>query len=526
MDAIGYRRLSDKDQSNSLESQLTGIERYCSSNNLHLKKVFTDNGRSAFTFNRPEWIALEKYLKANKSIKYLIIFHIDRFSRATLLDALLKLREIEDRLNVKVLTVTDAVDRNNEDIGNQLNRIMQLLFSNNEYNRIKQRVKDGIYNSLCRGRYCGLAPYGYQNTKLSKEEKKLRKHEPVMVPVKEQADIIKQVFTLYNDGVNIEQIKTLLPALKKLRSKSAVARILSNPLYAGIIAVPANGNNPAFEVDAIHEPLVSKLDYYKAMNRLNKKTVSHQAESEVWLRGVLYCTCGRKMTAGNSKGRHGKYYWYYKCNSHPENNYSATKLHGTMLEILQILSLSAADVETIKYSMVEVIKNHQNNKGGNIMRLNIEHQKAKRELEKVQEKFLTADVDAGIYNRVTGEIKERISGYEVELAKAGTETNVLFEMLDQLLPKLLNLPELFLEMPLHKQQSLLNILFQIPLTYNGIYRTPKLYSLFAGKALILKEKGLLLIEQPFAVHDESTISTPDGTLIQKSLERLHRLLAG
>lgn len=86
-----------------------------------------------------------------------------------------------------------------------------------------------------------------------------------------------------------------------------------------------------------------------------------------------------------------------------------------------------------------------------------------------------------------------------------------------------NRPELFLEMPLHKQQSLLNILFHIPLTYNGIYRTPKLYSLFAGKALILKEKGLLLIEQPFAVHDESTISTPDGTLIE-TVKELFRLL--
>ena len=92
MDAIAYCRISIIDQSsNSLPGQKAEITAYCTRNNLNLVKIFTDNGQSAFNFDRKEWKEVEAFIKKTPSVKYLVISAIDRFSRANLAEALMKM---------------------------------------------------------------------------------------------------------------------------------------------------------------------------------------------------------------------------------------------------------------------------------------------------------------------------------------------------------------------------------------------------------------------------------------------------
>ena len=52
-------------------------------------------------------------------------------------------------------------------------------------------------------------------------------------------------------------------------------------------------------------------------------------------------------------------------------------------------------------------------------------------------------------------------------------------------------------MDLVRQHRFINMVFKQSLSYaDGIFRTPSLLEIFEDKALILKEKGLLKIEQP------------------------------
>ncbi len=524
-DAIAYRRLSDKDQSNSLAMQETAIINYCVQNNLNLKQIFTDNGRSAFTFNRPEWIKLEAYLKKNKNIRYLVIYHLDRFSRATLLDALLKLREIEERLRVKVVAVNESIKRDDKDLSSQLTRIMQLMFANNEYNRIKQRVTDGMYQNFCSGRYVGMAPFGYVNTKLSKEEKKSRKNEPVIKPDPIKSKIVQEIFSLYNSGLNIESIRKLFPPMNGLKSNSAIQRILRNPLYAGIVKVPKRENKPSFEVNGIHEPIVTRLEYYRAQSRLDNRKAAQQPDNEVYLRGILACECGRKLTAGKSTGKSGRQYWYYKCNSHTSNNYPAKRLHNEFDEILNGFSFTEKEIEGVRQSLEKKLKERGGNKGGAIMRLTLEKEKLETRLKTVQQKYLlTESIDEKLFTQTANEIKGQIAELEMRISKEKTDTDTIESILELLVEKLNRLSEIFHQLPLHKKHAFLNILFPQGLSYTDTYTTPSVNMFFADKALILNKKGMLkLISTPLEVQ-ETPIGTGGENCIQHHLELLASVL--
>ena len=49
------------------------------------------------------------------------------------------------------------------------------------------------------------------------------------------------------------------------------------------------------------------------MKRPEKEKVT--VNDELPLRGVLKCHCGKPLTGAPSRGKMGKYYYYYKCTS-------------------------------------------------------------------------------------------------------------------------------------------------------------------------------------------------------------------
>ena len=141
MNAAGYARLSDKDSSgNSIKSQCRRIEEYCERHNLNLLKIFIDDGRSGWTFDRPGFIELEHFCKKEKSVEYLIIPHFDRFSRTDPVDAMVKERYFRDKLNVKVLQVSEPPDIDVNNSTYLIVRFMQAFASNEECNRIVEEL--------------------------------------------------------------------------------------------------------------------------------------------------------------------------------------------------------------------------------------------------------------------------------------------------------------------------------------------------------------------------------------------------
>ncbi len=110
MNAIGYVRLSSKDQSKySLEDQESAIRKYCITNCLNLIAIFKDNGQTSSTFDRLDFKALELFVKRHRGeVRYLIVMEHDRFSR-DLSEALSKIRGMDlswyPSMNLWILTL-------------------------------------------------------------------------------------------------------------------------------------------------------------------------------------------------------------------------------------------------------------------------------------------------------------------------------------------------------------------------------------------------------------------------------------
>lgn len=510
MIAVGYARISDKDQShNSIDNQVQGITEYCTRNNLVMMKMFIDKGRSAFTFDRPEWKNLESFLKKNKQVKHLIVYHLDRFSRANLMDALIKINELENKLDVKVLTVTDPVNLDTEDLGVQILRSIGLLFSNNERQRIKERTKDGIYKSLRNGRYCSMAPFGFKNGKDHEGRPLLMVHEA-------NAVAIRYIFDRYIKGMGIEEIRknVIAKGFKPPKGNSAIQSILSNPLYAGMVNIPAYKGKPSEVISALHAPIVSEHDYWYVQRKLHNKTITVQKNDDVPLRGVLYCHCGAKLTAGNSRSHTGRYYWYYKCNTH-KKNHAAKKLHDQFNQVLQLFSFDENTITWYRKKITEAIETKLNNKGGDIMRAKLDLSKVQAKISSVQEKFLLTPIDADVYSKVMTELKADETRLQKNIVHLNTAGKSLYAAMDLILPKLNNVRELFYTWPLHQQHLFVNMAFGYGLTYqDGVYRTPFLHPLFAHNELILKEKGLLLLQPNLKKGGVTPLSAGERSLIE------------
>lgn len=517
--AVGYARISIEDQSqNSLPGQQDRIKAYCTRNNLTLHKLFTENGQSAFNFNRKEWKELETYLKDHKQITYLVIDSMDRFSRADLVDALAKMNDIQKRLGVKILTVADPITLDTEDFGTDLRRIMELMFSNYELKKIRKRTSDGLYQAMASGRWVNKAPTGYINQRDSDGK-------PGIVIDEEKAYLIRLVFRSYLGGMELEEIKKQASANGlKLQGNSAMRRILSNPLYAGMIQLPKNGNNPARLIKALHAPIVTENDFWLVQDRLNNKTRATQKNDAVWLKGALHCECGQRMSTDKAKGKSGKYYSYYLCKVH-RKNFSAVKMHAQMEDILQIISLPADSIIRITERLNELIEEKTMNKGGDLMRAKLNLQKINDKISATQERFLLQpDISEKVYNKVMSELKADEHRMLHQIAELSQNTRNYHSMASELLPKLSNLKNVFTEMPLERKTAFLQLVFGKFLYYkDGSFRTPYLHPLFSHNTLELKQRGLLLVEQPSSNLGNIPGSSPYGSWAEH-LEDLWDLL--
>lgn len=509
--AVGYCRLSDKDSSaNSIANQKRRIEDYCQRHHLQLLQIFVDDGRTGWNFDRPGFIEMERFCRTNSNIQYLIIPHFDRFSRADPVDAMVKERYIREKLGVKVLQVSEPIDTDTTAPTYQIIRFMQAFAANEERNRIVDRTMSGMRFSLLQGRYCSNAPYGYKNTRDENGR-------PLLVVDDEKAFVIKMIFREYLAGSGAEEIRRRAEKQGlKLTGKSAIQRILANPVYAGLVRVPAYRDQPEKIVKAIHSPLVTETVYWQIQELLGGKRHSSQPKEEVPLRGVLRCSCGRKMTAAPSQGKSGKHYWYYFCESHRKKNLSAIKIHAQFYDLLDNLSLSADTLSWLKDELTSAINRFIQERGSNLMQTRHAVGKINQKIEATEEKFLLQpDLSQATFKKVMTGLKAEKSKLEKELASLEQNTQIYWDRMNTLLPALHDLRTVWEKMPLDKKHKFIRAVFEDSLAYtDGVYRTPSISPIFQHNLLKLKQKRLLEVEQPIDNFGKTESSPPGGTFLE------------
>lgn len=512
-EAIGYVRISTKDQSNfSIPGQEKYIREYALRHGVEVLEIFTDDGRSAKNFDRPDWRELECFIiKHYRQIDYLIVAKYDRFSRNAA-EGLQKIELLEKKYGIIIMSVFEEmyIDYDSPFFFKQ--RADMLVNAEFELHVIRDRTRFGNHQALSSGRFITAAPWGYRN---ARDEK----NKPIIEMMPERKAVIQLIYARYLYGCSLKEIAAeARQAGFTLKGKSSVKRVLSNCVYAGLIAVPAYRKEAAHHVRGIHQGMIEEHLWWEVQRQLGNVPRPRKIDNpEVPLRGELHCQCGKILTAGNTYNKSGRYYWYYKCNSHIGSNFSAIHLHSQFDEMLHHLSLSELHISYLQESARAQLELLLHDKKVKAVKLKKELKAAQQNLESAEEKYITGSLAAGSYKKWYGKYSGAIASLRYQLSETEMAASDKWQSFAENIHKLGDIKALWQAATLMQKRIFLRLVFNYSLTYSGgVYTTPWLHPLFIHNALILKEKGLLIVEQPSDKLLKKEGSTPPGSLIELS----------
>ena len=489
--AIGYTRLSIKDQSqHSLEYQEKGIRDYCQRNNVNVLEIFQDNGKSSYTFDRPNYIALENFIKKHKGIvRYLVVMDHDRFSR-NLSEVLTKIDNLEKKYGIKVLATNEPLDLDTSDPTVFMQRAFKYLVANEELFRIRKRTKMGVRHAIESGRFVNSAPFGYSNAR--DEQGK-----GIIVLNEEKADLVRRIFVDYLDG---KQPFVIYSEVKDIgftpKGNGAIVRVLGNCVYAGLVKVPAYQNSPERYVKGKHKGVISEADFWLVQELLgNKKPSKSRAKDEVPLRGILKCTCGLNMTSGWSKGKK-KHYLYYRCSKHKSINVSAIKVHQEWDEILALLSFSSTQIDYIKSESKKAIEKAILMQAELAAEKRVERSELQIKIDRLEEKMMNDEIEPVTYKKWFSKYSSQKAYLDSEIYKLSIDKKSALKKAIELLDYLLDVPGIFRVADILDQHALIREVFKHNIIYSdGKCRTPVVNPAFSHNYLGFKKIGLIENDQ-------------------------------
>lgn len=324
----GYTRISvdldeDKKDNTSIEHQKAIIadyvEKYFPDAEL---EFFVDRDRSGYTFEqREDYQRMRKGLLSGEA-SILIVKDFSRFSRRNSL-GLLELETLRDA-KVRIISIGDGIDYPTKDDW----MLIQFKFLMNEFpvTDTSKKIKDIIKNRQAKGKWVCAVPYGYRitNTKEMTYE--------IDPPA---AEIVKEVFRLYNNGWGYKRIANHLTDLgvptprateiahkmamgqkTKLKSKDewsiiTVQKMLCNDFYIGVLRQGKykrrgiNGVDERVEesdhitIENAHEPIIDAKTFAYAQEQLSQRTKSNYRGERKYntdYSGFLFCgDCGAPM---------------------------------------------------------------------------------------------------------------------------------------------------------------------------------------------------------------------------------------
>jgi site-specific DNA recombinase len=340
--AVLMARVSSDEQAKgySLDVQTEAIEGYCLRNGIEIVYTIRED-HSAKSFERPEFNRFLFWLKGNRNQVDLLLFTSwDRFSRNAM-DAYRMIERL-GRHGVEAQAIEQPIDFSVPE--NKMMLAMYLVMPEVDNDRRSIKIRGGIRAALKAGRWCRAAPYGYRNTRDENNR-------PSIVP-SDRADVIRWAFEQVAKGQPQSEVRAEVNRKGIPVQRSRFSEMLRNPMYMGMIEIPAQDNEPYMLIKGQHEALVSEEVFSQVQQVLTgnfprKRLPASRSNELLPLRGILKCTgCGGKLTGSRSRSRNGTQHAYYHCNHCRNERYRAEMANATVTEIMNSLTLDS-DAEII-----------------------------------------------------------------------------------------------------------------------------------------------------------------------------------
>lgn len=323
----GYARISVDEElerdNTSIENQKAIIEDFVRQRFPDSTLSFyEDRDRSGYTFEQREGYQRMRRELVNHSKEILIVKDFSRFSRRNS-RGLVELEDLRDA-GVRIISIGDGIDFPNDD--DWLKIQFQFLINEMPVTDTSKKVKSVIKRRQQDGKWICAAPYGYIVNKQNEFE---------LVPT--EADIVRQIFRLYNEGWGYKKIANHLtdegiptPRMSERERKEAageeyrrkikpawsivtVQGILDNDFYIGTLRQgkytrkKINGSEVKREIsdhlvfENHHPPAIDYRTFATTRALREKRSTSHYRGIKVnenAYSGFLVCgDCGEKMFA-------------------------------------------------------------------------------------------------------------------------------------------------------------------------------------------------------------------------------------
>lgn len=488
--AIRYLRFSQLGQSNgSIERQEMYTDQYLQYNNIKLVDTFIDRGKSAKTFDRPDFIKLQAFIaKHYRSVDYLLVDQLDRFSRDAG-EAMNMVKQFQRKYSIQIISVTEGIIFDYDTPGSFFRAGLQLLLAEEDNINRSIKVRGGLYTARAKeGRFLTREkPFGYVKVGEGKQ-----RH----LEVNElEAKVVRQIYDMFLRDVPLYKIKEAAYEMGFDRNGNmAIERVLANPVYAGLVRVEPFKDLPGGLFPAVHEPIVDKATWQMVQSKMKKADkVKVVVDDEIPLRGVVKCHCGVPLTGAPSRGKSGKYFYYYKCKHSKHNNISAVKAHEQFLNACNLMSIPEKKIKEIRNGCYASIEEEMKTNRKKAVEKKRELEEVKQRLHAVEEKWFKDEINKDTYDRWYSTYSDHILNLTAAVERLSVNPDKAFELLDNNLDMLSDVRYIYDKATTLQKREFVNKVFDGNLYYQeGVYRTPTMLDLLSHNASKMEEKGYLI----------------------------------
>lgn len=471
-----YIRVSTDEQADkgySQRSQEEMLRRYCENNDLTVQNVIYED-HSAKTFNRPEWINYLDILKREKKRADVVLFtKWDRFSRNA--GDAYQMINVLRKFGVEPQAIEQPLDFSIPE--NKIMLALYLATPEVENDRRALNVFHGMRRAKKEGRALGIAPIGYKN-KITEDGKKY------FGIVEPQATYIRWVFDQLAKGAKAaDQIRKEVNRMGLKCGSSVFWTMVRNPVYCGLVYVPAYKDEEGGYVKGTHEPIVSEYLFYEVQDVLDgkKRKVKSKSRIEVDenfpLRGFLQCPkCGGMLTGSSSKGK-TRYYPYYHCQPGCRFRHRAEETNELFEKELRKFIPHPAIKELYKVIVGKLFSEFNKPENDERRKISDEIDRLSQKISKARNLLLAEVIDANDYRALKDEAENEIKKAERLLNSIGknkpSQANVE-KLMDKAISTLSRLDTHYGNLPVSKKRELISSIFPEKIVFDGKdYRTPK-----------------------------------------------------
>lgn len=299
-----YTRVSTEDQVRegySLQAQERTLREFADKNDFEVVGLYVDEGISGRSIKKRKELSQLLQDAEKKKFDLVLIYKLDRLSRTvrdayTIIDTLVK-------NDIGVLSYSEK----HINFSNAQQRAMfgmSMVFAQLEVEQISERVIFGMQEAAKSGKAMFDTPYGYRN------------NNGVIEIVPEEAEIVKEMFSLYKEGLGFNSIakrfntRGIKPPKGDFWYSNTINRCIQNKAYYGVREIHFKKIKTTETCEYVYPAIITKEEFEDAKSlrdskaKLHPKTANLRFDSPIFS-GFLKCSrCGHSIsTCGLLRGK-------------------------------------------------------------------------------------------------------------------------------------------------------------------------------------------------------------------------------